>query len=80
MVEFNPRSLFGKHPYALEQFWLHQAGLVSAGARVAETIAFVEPVTIGLPLPLQKLPVEWRKKWIRKNLTKAKHILTELGV
>jgi hypothetical protein len=74
-IEFKPHSLFGRHGYAHEQF------IINLFIRqVDQTIAMVEPEALGVGIPFEKLPEEWRKRKIRIHLGKAKEILNELGV
>jgi hypothetical protein len=75
MVEINAHSLFGKHKFIMEQILIDQFT-----DDVEKVIALVEPIAIGLPIPLEKLPLGLRQKKIRQNLGKAKEKLENLGV
>lgn len=75
MVEFNAHSMFGKHAYAKEQF-----GINLLGRQIDQAIALVEPLAIGIAIPLDKLPADWRRRKVKVHLEKAKHVLVEIGV
>jgi len=74
-IEVAPSSLFGRHNYPTEQIML-QMFMRS----VDRTIALVRPLAIGLPIPLEKLPFEFRRKKVIEHLGKAKDVLKEMGV
>ena len=75
MIEVSPRSLFGKHSYPREQLLI-----LNLAREIDFTVALVSPRTLALPVPLERLPAEFRRNKIKEHLGKAKAMLVELGV
>jgi hypothetical protein len=75
VIEISPRSLFGRHSYVGEQRLI-----LALTKEIDETVALVSPHTVVMPLPLQRLPAEYRRGKIKEHLTRAKAILETMGV
>jgi hypothetical protein len=75
ILEVSPRSLFGKFPYPHEQSLIRQFT-----KEVDESVMFVSPMTVAVPIPLQHLPPDFRRKKIHEHLSKAKEILENMGL
>lgn len=79
MVEFNPRPLFGKHSYVVEEIILnHYANAVE------KALFWANPKLINMDQPFRAIinlkSPESRKRKIRDNLERAKKFLHDLGV
>ena len=74
-LEISPKSLFGRHPYHNEQSLIRDFT-----ESVDKSVAFVSPLTILSPIPLQHLPADWKRRKIHEHLEKARQSLEELGV
>lgn len=72
-LEVSPKSLFGRHPYHHEQKLIREFT-----TEIDSSVAFVSPRTILSPIPLQHLPVDFRRKKIKEHLEKARSILNNL--
>lgn len=75
VVEISPGSLFNRHSYLKEQQLI-----LNLTKEIDTTIAFISPRTELIPIPLQRLPPEFKRRKIREHLEKARNILVELGV
>jgi len=74
-IEVSPNSLFGKHPYGKEQSLIRDAV-----TEIERSIIFVSPRSAALPIPLQRLPADLKRRKIKEHLTIARQKLEELGV
>jgi hypothetical protein len=75
VLEVAPRSLFGRHSYPTEQRLM-----LALNKQIDYTVALVSPMSIGVPLPLQRLPADFRRKKIREHLVKAQELIKEIGI
>jgi hypothetical protein len=75
ILEVSPRSLFGRFPYPHEQSLIRDFT-----KQVDESVMFVSPETVAIPIPLQRLPPDFRRRKIKEHIGKARDILISLGV
>lgn len=75
VLEVTPRPLFGKHSYMREQQLMGHFG-----KQVDYAVLFVVPAAAGVPLPFNRLPVDYRRRKVREHLAAAREALKELGV
>jgi hypothetical protein len=75
MMEINPKSIFGRHSYSNEQLLLR-----NFIKEVDSAITLVEPLSVGMPELILKLPRDFKIKKIKGHIGKAKTILEEIGV
>jgi hypothetical protein len=72
-LEVSPKSLFGRYPYPHEQSLIR-----NFTKEVDESVIFVSPSTVAVPIPLQHLPADFRRRKIKEHLTRAREILNDL--
>jgi hypothetical protein len=74
-LEVSPKSLFGRFPYPHEQTLIRDFT-----KEVDESVMFVSPETVAIPIPLQRLPPDFKRRKIKEHLEKAKAILDSMGI
>lgn len=74
-LEISPKSLFGRHPYPHEQTLIRQFT-----NEVDKSVIFVSPMTVAVPVPMEHLPADFRRRKIKEHLERARDTLVELGV
>lgn len=72
-LEVSPKSLFGRHSYPHEQNLIRQFT-----QEIDESVLFVSPRTVMSPIPLEHLPVDFRRRKIKQHLERAREILNDL--
>jgi len=76
MMTVNPQSLFGKYPYLHEQRMI-----VNFTKEIDRTVVLVSPRTVGmLGISYYAESNETKRKKIKEHLTRARDILSEMGV
>ena len=76
MIEFNPRSLYGKHSFLTEQLFIGQAM-----RNIDQGILMIDKRISRLNIPLiDLLPIEKRRALAKHKFANAVAILEGLGV